>query len=88
MLSIVFVHGLNGDRIGTYTYQASDGTTCFWIKDLLPTKLKEEGVRSRIFSYGYNANTHTGRVSVQSVWDHGEQFLSHLVDTRLADRVR
>ncbi|KAI1205958.1 uncharacterized protein F4807DRAFT_464190 [Annulohypoxylon truncatum] len=53
-VDIVFVHGLNGNRITTWTSNPSDENPdpVFWPKDLLPSKCPN----ARIFSYGYNAS--------------------------------
>jgi hypothetical protein len=80
--SIYFVHGLNGDRFESFTYLGNGSTTCFWPKDLLPERLHAAGIKARIFCYGYNANTHTGRISLQSLWDHGEEFLKTVAEER------
>jgi hypothetical protein len=46
-VDIVFVHGLNGDIVGTWTH--SNGKC--WPKDLLPNAIPG----ARIFSYGYDS---------------------------------
>ena len=51
--SIVAVHGLGGDWESTWT----DSGDKLWLRDFLPKQLKEAGVESRIFSYGYDAST-------------------------------
>jgi hypothetical protein len=80
--SIIAIHGLNGDRVGTWT----EGNV-FWLRDLLPTTLKSEGIRARIFSYGYNADTHSkNAVSVQDLWGHGQSFLGEVVARRARDK--
>ncbi|QPC78322.1 hypothetical protein HYE68_009074 [Fusarium pseudograminearum] len=51
-VDIVFVHGLNGDRIKTWTFEETeDSPSMFWPKDLLPTRCEN----ARILSFGYNA---------------------------------
>lgn len=47
VVDIIFVHGLNGDIIGTWTHQNG---TC-WPKDHLPHSIPG----ARIFSYGYDS---------------------------------
>jgi hypothetical protein len=47
-LSIVFVHGLTGNRESTWTYKKS----IFWPKDLLAKELENV----RIFTFGYDAD--------------------------------
>jgi hypothetical protein len=80
--SVYFIPGLNGDRFESFTSTRDDGTTCFWPKELLPERLHAAGIKMRIFCYGYNANTHTGRISLQSLWDHGEEFLKTVAEER------
>ncbi|KAF9893431.1 hypothetical protein FE257_010743 [Aspergillus nanangensis] len=50
-IDIVFVHGLGGDRIRTWTWENNDRVV-FWPKDLLP----EACPTARILSFGYNAS--------------------------------
>ncbi|KAK4233761.1 Alpha/Beta hydrolase protein [Achaetomium macrosporum] len=52
-VDIVFVHGLGGDRINTWTWRdsSSDDKT-FWPAELLPTDCPT----ARIVSFGYNAD--------------------------------
>jgi len=80
--SIYLVHGLNGDRIDTFTFTRPDGSKCFWPKDLLPQALHDHGIKCRIYCYGYNAHTNTGRISLQSFWDHGEELLKTIAEER------
>ena len=49
--SIVFIHGLGGDRVRTWTWEGSD-RVLFWPKDLLPQACPA----ARILSFGYNAD--------------------------------
>ena len=47
---IVALHGLNGHREETWTYNDQrSGHTCLWVRDCLPADLPG----SRVFSYGY-----------------------------------
>ena len=79
----LFIHGLNGDREKTFTENG-----CLWIKDLLPDTLRSAKLRPRIFSYGYNADTHFKTpVSTQDLWTHRETFLSRVVMKRKRDDV-
>ncbi|KAK4448731.1 putative ribonuclease p/mrp subunit [Podospora aff. communis PSN243] len=52
-VDIVFVHGLMGDRVRTWTSEPGEysDTATFWPRDLLPAKCKA----ARILSFGYNA---------------------------------
>jgi hypothetical protein len=87
--SIYFVHGLNGDRLRSFTFTQQDGTQCFWPKDLLPMALHaaNPSIKCRIYSYGYNASTHTGKISLQSLLDHGAELLRTIAEEREVERV-
>ncbi|KAI9898909.1 hypothetical protein N3K66_005370 [Trichothecium roseum] len=52
-VDVVFVHGLHGDRVGTWTYkeQDNDPDPIFWPRDLLPDVCPN----ARVLSFGYNA---------------------------------
>lgn len=52
-VDIVAVHGLGGHYKDTWT---SDNGA-FWLKDFLPKQLSDSNITTRIFSYGYNAET-------------------------------
>ena len=49
--SIVFVHGLGGDRVQTWTV-GEEREGVFWPRDLLP----KDFPTARILSFGYNAD--------------------------------
>jgi hypothetical protein len=66
------VHGLNGDRIKTWT---QDG--CFWLRDLLPDKLPG----ARVMTFGYNADL-AMNYSTLGIRDHATVLLSSLRDKR------
>jgi hypothetical protein len=68
--SIVVVHGLNGHR--DKTWEAANGV--HWLRDLLPNDIP----KARIFCWGYDANTHGGRVSCQYLYDHARSLVSDL----------
>jgi hypothetical protein len=81
--SIIAVHGLNGDQERTWT----EGNV-FWLRDLLPHTLRSVEISARVFSYGYNADTHSKEaVSVQDLWGHGESLLAEVVMRRGSDGV-
>ncbi|KAI0468421.1 hypothetical protein F4859DRAFT_516971 [Xylaria cf. heliscus] len=54
VVDIIFVHGLNGSKITTWTSDPNDEnpTAVFWPKDLLPSRCPN----ARILSFGYNAS--------------------------------
>jgi hypothetical protein len=52
-VSVIFVHGLNGASIKTWT----DGDV-LWLRDLLPDILGRD--RVRVLTFGYNANLSSG----------------------------
>lgn len=68
--SIVAVHGLNGHREETWTVNGVN-----WLRDLLPKDIPN----ARIFSWGYDANTHsTSPISAQYLYDHATTLISDL----------
>jgi hypothetical protein len=77
--SIVGVHGLNGHREKTWT--SKDDVN--WLKDLLPKTIPN----ARIFSWGYDANTHSkSHVTVQYLYDHATTLVSDLsLERRLTE---
>jgi hypothetical protein len=78
--SIVAVHGRNGHREKTWT--ADNGVN--WLKALLPERVKN----ARIFSWGYDANTHSNSpISVQYLDDHATQLVSDLTLERQLSEV-
>ncbi|KAH8702665.1 hypothetical protein GQ44DRAFT_51434 [Phaeosphaeriaceae sp. PMI808] len=71
VIDIVAVHGLNGHCEKTWT--ASNGVN--WLRDLLPQDLPS----ARIFSWGYDANTHSSsRVSCHYLFNHAQSLVSDL----------
>lgn len=71
-LSIVFVHGLNGDRVRTWTKNG-----VFWPRDLLPLKPPN----SRILTFGYNADLGPSSSTLR-MRDFAVSLLSGLRDER------
>jgi hypothetical protein len=73
-LSIVAVHGRNGHYEKTWT--AGNGVNSVnRLRDLLPHDLPN----ARIFSWGYDVNTHSSsRVSCQYLFDHARTLVSDL----------
>jgi predicted alpha/beta-fold hydrolase len=69
--SIVAVHGLNGHRENTWTSEGGK----LWLRDFLPSKISNV----RIYSWGYDANTHSGdRVNTQYIYDIAKTLVSDL----------
>ena len=80
--SIVFVHGLRGHRVETWT---KDGIC--WPKDLLS---KEEALsHTRILAFGYDANIVNvgGHASLNSLFKHSINLLNDLSRERRRDSV-
>ena len=68
--SIVAVHGLNGHREKTWTVNGVN-----WLRDFLPLDISN----ARIYSWGYDANTHSGsQKSAQYLCDHATTLISDL----------
>jgi len=68
-VDIVFVHGLNGHWMKTWTHE--NGT--FWPKDLLPHALPG----ARIYSYGYPSQIFANK-SVAGIRDFSKHLLGDL----------
>lgn len=78
--SIVAVHGLNGNSEKTWT--ASNKVN--WLRDLLPVDIPN----ARIFTWGYDAKTHSPEhVSIQTVRDHAVGLISDLCREREETKV-
>lgn len=83
--SIVFVHGLTGNRETTWTRNAGKRTACFWPQDLLPDE--EHGVsNARIATWGYDADVVNNRplavVSKNTIEQHAESLCTDLANYR------
>lgn len=77
--SVVAIHGINGDREKTWTRNGVN-----WLRDLLPSIIPN----ARIFSWGYNAATHSGsEISQQFIYDHGTTLVSDLTLRRRLSKV-
>ncbi|KAK8068564.1 hypothetical protein PG996_007676 [Apiospora saccharicola] len=74
-VDVVFVHGLRGDKIGTW----SKGNLC-WPRDLLKTDLQE----ARVLSYGWDADiaNFTSQTSQDSLYGHADTFYKRLQSLR------
>ncbi|KAF2670106.1 hypothetical protein BT63DRAFT_412865 [Microthyrium microscopicum] len=72
-IDIVAVHGLNGHRDRTWTVD-----DCNWLRDYLVLDIPN----IRVFSWGYDANTHGDTVSCQYLYDHARQLVSDLTRRR------
>jgi len=69
LLSIIAIHGLNGDREETWS---TGGVN--WLREFLP----DDVPNARILSYGYNSRTHGSRFQSQSLYEYGKSFLDAL----------
>jgi hypothetical protein len=75
-LSIIAIHGLNGDREQTFTTR-SGGVN--WLRDLLPLDIPN----ARILTYGYDSRTHGfSRKTKEKLYDHSIQLLESLQAVR------
>ncbi len=73
------IHGLNGHREATWTVNGVN-----WLRDLLPLKIPN----ARIYTWGYDANTHsTSRISAQYLYDHARTLISDLCLKRRMTKV-
>ncbi|KAF8513848.1 hypothetical protein BU17DRAFT_95025 [Hysterangium stoloniferum] len=68
-IDIVFIHGLDGHRVKSYTHTRSGEK---WLRDFLPSDLRQ----ARILSFGYNGYTeHRNQFSEGTLSDHGRGLL-------------
>lgn len=74
-IDLVFVHGLHGSRMKTWS---KDGV--FWPRDLLKDDLKN----ARVITWGYDANIANAfsYASKESLFGHSNTLLSDLADLR------
>jgi hypothetical protein len=75
--SIIFVHGLTGNRETTWTYNK----TLFWPRDLLAKELHN----ARILTFGYDADV-IGLLNIagsNTIRDHGKSLAQDLAMLRL-----
>jgi hypothetical protein len=78
-ISIIAVHGLQGDPITTWT---NSKTKTFWLKDFLPLDVPG----ARVLTFGYNADAAFGKTTADFA-DHATDLLSCLIDEREEDSV-
>lgn len=78
--SVVFVHGLNGDRVETWKAKRAVSP---WPQSLLPAKLPQV----RVLTFGYDANVANwrGMVSKNRIGDHANNLLTALTAYREND---
>ncbi|KAI5464983.1 hypothetical protein BGZ63DRAFT_482666 [Mariannaea sp. PMI_226] len=74
IVDICFVHGLSGNRVGTWTAR---GQTAPWPQTLLPDKIKG----ARILTYGYNAYV-VSKSGVNRLMDHATNLITDLTFDR------
>jgi len=75
---VVFVHGLCGDAVGTWT----KGLVC-WPQDLLAQQVPN--VRLLSWDYGASVDTWRTRASSNSLFGHAQDLLGDLERIRKAD---
>ena len=76
--SIVFIHGLTGNRQSTWTKNPGKRNECFWPHELLPTTI----LNVRVVTWGYDADvirkTPMAVVSTNTIEEHAEALCSDL----------
>jgi hypothetical protein len=73
--SIIAVHGLDGKREKSWTAKNNVN----WLQDLLHSDIPQ----ARIFSWGYEAQTHgTSSIKNQTIYDHARNLVSDLCRER------
>ena len=78
--SLVAIHGLNGDPMGTWTHQIGQP---MWLRDILPQALPNV----RILTYGYDASFRNFTAE-QDIRKSSINLLSELADLRTEQAVR
>ncbi|MCJ1461653.1 hypothetical protein MMC07_000250 [Pseudocyphellaria aurata] len=83
---VYFVHGLGGHAFRSWCSDADDDITKMtaWPRDFLPKGLLREGIKARIFSLGYNANSVRGAAPNATIQSTAEDLLAHLLADRIA----
>jgi hypothetical protein len=79
-VDIVFIHGLRGSSLGTWSKNA----IC-WPRDLLKEDLKDASLEARVITWGYDAsvaNVFT-YASQESIFGHAETLLGDLSRLRV-----
>ena len=75
--SIVAVHGLDGHRERTWTFE-SGSHNVLWLRDLLPAEIPN----ARIWTWGYDSRTHSrshqDHLTIKTLYDHGRQLVIDL----------
>lgn len=83
MCSIIFIHGLNGNRKSAWTKEDKRGE-CFWPEDLLPDDIPD----ARIAVWGYDADVVSKKllegVSTNGIEQHAETLCSDITNFRVA----
>ena len=82
-VTIVAVHGLNGDRLQSFTRESPSGLKTMWLRDLLPGKLPH--ARARVLTFGYAASL-ANNTSVAGVRGTARRLLSLLSDNRRSNQ--
>ncbi|OQO09996.1 hypothetical protein B0A48_04351 [Cryoendolithus antarcticus] len=75
VVDIIFVHGLTGDRLGTWTH----ASRTFWPLHCLPDRFQQ----ARIFTHGYNADVHSTGTGV--IGDFARDLIHDILGRRTED---
>ena len=85
LCSIVAIHGLNGHREKTWTFEGKGKSgDVLWLRDLLPSIIPN----ARIWTWGYDSRTrsksHGEQLTIKSLYDHGRELVFDLDGERRA----
>lgn len=72
--SLIAVHGLGGHWENTWK---DSKTSKVWLRDFLPSQLRDANIRPRIFSYGYDSSTAFSK-SIMDINDVADDLLNRL----------
>ena len=85
LCSIVALHGLNGHRETTWTFEGKGKSKdVLWLRNLLPSIIPN----ARIWTWGYDSRTrsksHGEQLTIKSLYDHGRELVFELDGERRA----
>lgn len=85
LCSLVALHGLNGHREKTWTFEGKGKSKdVLWLRDLLPPIIPN----ARIWTWGYDSRTrsksHGEQLTIKSLYDHGRELVFDLDGERRA----
>ena len=81
--SIAAVHGLGGHWEETWTHENGK----LWLRDFLPSQLKEGNINARVMSFGYDSDTFASK-AVTGIDQEAKVLLDRLEGSREKGKVK